>query len=56
MAYHFSTAASFNSSLIYSVHLSVIIVYALEFKPGINKVDMEKAMEASEGFCYSRPS
>ena len=50
---HMYTAASFNSSL-YSRHLSVITVDALEFEPEINKVDREKAMEAREGFYQTQ--
>ena len=42
-----SSAASFNNSL--TSHLSVITVDALEFEPEINKVDMEKPIEARKG-------
>ena len=44
----FSTTASYNSSL--RMHLSVIIVDAIEFESEISKVDKVKAMEAREGF------
>ena len=48
----FSTTASYNSSL--RMHLSVIIVDAIEFESEISKVDKVKAMEAREGFYQTQ--
>ena len=48
----FSSTDSFNSTL--SAHLSVIIVDALEFDHGMNRLDIEKAMETREGFYQTQ--